>query len=284
MKKRQDNRRNKAKAERRPEKRNTRPHDSRANKYEDNSAFEEGLQLEGRNPVLEALNHDKPIDKIIVKKGGIEGTLKVIVAKAREKGIIVQEVDKEKMAFISKSNNNQGVVALCPAHEYCELSDIIANARAKNEDPFIILCDEITDPHNLGAIIRTADAVGAHGVVIPKRRAVGLTAIVSKTSAGALEFVPVARVTNMARTIDELKKENIWVACADMAGNDYFKSNLKGAIALVVGNEGSGVSELVKKKCDFTVGIPMYGSIDSLNASVSAGLIMYEVVRQRKFN
>ena len=284
MKKRQDNRRNKAKAERRPEKRNTRPHDSRANKYEDNSAFEEGLQLEGRNPVLEALNHDKPIDKIIVKKGGIEGTLKVIVAKAREKGIIVQEVDKEKMALISKSNNNQGVVALCPAHEYCELSDIIANARAKNEDPFIILCDEITDPHNLGAIIRTADAVGAHGVVIPKRRAVGLTAIVSKTSAGALEFVPVARVTNMARTIDELKKENIWVACADMAGNDYFKSNLKGAIALVVGNEGSGVSELVKKKYDFTVGIPMYGSIDSLNASVSAGLIMYEVVRQRKFN
>lgn len=284
MKKRQDNRRNKAKAERRPEKRNTRPHDSRANKYEDNSAFEEGLQLEGRNPVLEALNHDKPIDKIIVKKGGVEGTLKVIVAKAREKGIIVQEVDKEKMALISKSNNNQGVVALCPAHEYCELSDIIANARAKNEDPFIILCDEITDPHNLGAIIRTADAVGAHGVVIPKRRAVGLTAIVSKTSAGALEFVPVARVTNMARTIDELKKENIWVACADMAGNDYFKSNLKGAIALVVGNEGSGVSELVKKKCDFTVGIPMYGSIDSLNASVSAGLIMYEVVRQRKFN
>lgn len=284
MKKRQDNRRNKAKAERRPEKRNTRPHDSRANKYEDNSAFEEGLQLEGRNPVLEALNHNKPIDKIIVKKGGIEGTLKVIVAKAREKGIIVQEVDKEKMALISKSNNNQGVVALCPAHEYCELSDIIANARAKNEDPFIILCDEITDPHNLGAIIRTADAVGAHGVVIPKRRAVGLTAIVSKTSAGALEFVPVARVTNMARTIDELKKENIWVACADMAGNDYFKSNLKGAIALVVGNEGSGVSELVKKKCDFTVGIPMYGSIDSLNASVSAGLIMYEVVRQRKFN
>lgn len=284
MKKRQDNRRSKAKAERRPEKRNTRPHDSRANKYEDNSAFEEGLQLEGRNPVLEALNHDKPIDKIIVKKGGIEGTLKVIVAKAREKGIIVQEVDKEKMALISKSNNNQGVVALCPAHEYCELSDIIANARAKNEDPFIILCDEITDPYNLGAIIRTADAVGAHGVVIPKRRAVGLTAIVSKTSAGALEFVPVARVTNMARTIDELKKENIWVACADMAGREYFKSDLKGAIALVIGNEGSGVSDLVKKKCDFTVGIPMYGSIDSLNASVSAGLIMYEVVRQRKFN
>lgn len=282
--KKQDNRRNKMKKERRPEKREFKSRDSRANKYEDNSAFEEGLQLEGRNPVMEALNHDKPIDKIIVKKGAIEGTLKVIVAKAREKGIIVQEVDKEKMSLISKSNNNQGVIALCPAHEYCELSDIIENARAKGEDPFIILCDEITDPHNLGAIIRTADAVGAHGVVIPKRRAVGLTAVVSKTSAGAIEFIPVARVTNMARAIDELKKENIWVACADMSGKEYFNSDLKGAIALVIGSEGTGVSELVRKKCDFTIGIPMYGSIDSLNASVSAGLIMYEVVRQRKFN
>lgn len=282
--KRQDNRRSKMKNEKRKEKRDFRPRDSRANKYEDSSAFDEGLQLEGRNPVLEALNHNKPIDKIIVKKGGIEGTLKVIVAKAREKGIIVQEADKEKMALISKSNNNQGVIALCPAHEYCELSDIIASARNKGEDPFIIVCDEITDPHNLGSIIRTAYGAGAHGVVIPKRRAVGLTAIVSKTSAGALEFVPVARVTNMARAIDELKAENIWVACADMSGKEFFNSDLKGAIAIVIGNEGSGVSELVKKKCDFTVGIPMYGTIDSLNAGVSAGLIMYEVVRQRKFS
>ncbi|MDO5387605.1 MAG: 23S rRNA (guanosine(2251)-2'-O)-methyltransferase RlmB [Clostridia bacterium] len=282
--KRQDNRRSKMKNEKRKEKRDFRPRDSRANKYEDSSAFDEGLQLEGRNPVLEALNHNKPIDKIIVKKGGIEGTLKVIVAKAREKGIIVQEADKEKMALISKSNNNQGVIALCPAHEYCELSDIIASARNKGEDPFIIVCDEITDPHNLGSIIRTAYGAGAHGVVIPKRRAVGLTAIVSKTSAGALEFVPVARVTNMARAIDALKAENIWVACADMSGKEFFNSDLKGAIAIVIGNEGSGVSELVKKKCDFTVGIPMYGTIDSLNAGVSAGLIMYEVVRQRKFS
>lgn len=283
--KRQDNRRSKMKTEKRDYRpRDPKPRDSRASKYEDNSAFEEGLQLEGRNPVMEAINHGKPIDKIIVKKGAIEGTLKVIVAKARERGIIVQEVDKEKMALLSRSNNNQGVIALCPAHEYCELSDIIEIARNKGEDPFIILCDEITDPHNLGAIIRTADAVGAHGVVIPKRRAVGLTAVVSKTSAGALEFVPVARVTNMARAIDELKKENIWVACADMKGQEYFKSDLKGAIALVIGSEGTGVSELVRKKCDFTVGIPMYGSIESLNASVSAGLIMYEVVRQRKFS
>lgn len=254
------------------------------NKYEENSdGFDEGLQLEGRNPVMEALNHDKPIDKIIVKKGEIEGTLKVIVAKAVEKGIIVQEVDKVKMEQISKSHNNQGVIALCPAHEYCEVSDILDIAREKNEDPFIIILDEITDPHNLGAIIRTADACGAHGVIIPKRRAVGLTAVVSKTSAGAVEYVPVARVTNIARVIDDLKKENIWVACADMKGQEYFNANMTGAIALVIGSEGEGVGRLVREKCDFAVGIPMYGEMSSLNASVSAGLMMYEVVRQRKF-
>lgn len=184
---------------------------------------------------------------------------------------------------MSRSNNNQGVIAFCPAHEYCEVSDILEIARKKGEDPFIIICDEITDPHNLGAIIRTADACGAHGVIIPKRRAVGLSAIVSKTSAGAVEFVPVARVTNLARTVDELKKANIWIACADMSGREYFKADLTGGIGIIVGNEGNGVSELLRKKCDLTVGIPMYGKISSLNASVSAGLIMYEVVRQRKF-
>lgn len=253
------------------------------NKYENTEAFDEGLQLEGRNAVLEALNHDQTIDKIFVKKGEIEGTLKVIVAKAREKGIIVQEIDKVKMGQMTKSNNSQGVIAMCPAREYCDVSDIIERARLKNEDPFIIILDEISDPHNLGAVIRTADACGAHGVIIPKRRAVGLSAIVSKTSAGALEYVPVARVTNIARTIEDLKKENIWVACADMDGEPYFKTNLKGAIAIVIGSEGQGVSRLVKEKCDFGVGIPMYGNISSLNASVSAGLIMYEVVRQRRF-
>lgn len=274
-----DNRRTNVKNTRRPEaKRDTKFH-----KYEDNTAFDEGLQLEGRNPVLEALNHNRTIDKILVRKGGIEGTLKVIVAKAREKGIVVQEIDREKMSAVSRSNNNQGVIALCPAHEYCDVSDIIISARNKGEDPFIIVCDEITDPHNLGAIIRTAECCGAHGVIIPKRRAVGLTAVVSKTSAGAAELVPVARVTNIARTIDELKKENIWVVCADMQGSEYFNSDLKGPIALVIGSEGTGVSELVKKKSDFTVGIPMYGKIGSLNASVSAGLIMYEIVRQRRF-
>ncbi len=274
-----DNRRNNVRNTRRPEAKR----DTKFNKYEDNTAFDDGLQLEGRNPVLEALNHNRTIDKILVRRGGIEGTLKVIVAKAREKGIVVQEIDKEKMAAVSRSNNNQGVIALCPAYEYCDVSDIIISAKNKGEDPFIIVCDEITDPHNLGAIIRTAECCGAHGVIIPKRRAVGLTAVVSKTSAGAAELVPVARVTNIARTIDELKKENIWTVCADMQGKEYFSSDLKGPVALVIGSEGTGVSELVKKKCDFTVGIPMYGKIGSLNASVSAGLIMYEIVRQRRF-
>lgn len=198
-------------------------------------------------------------------------------------GIPVQEIDKVKMEQITQSHNNQGVIALCPAKEYCEVSDILNNAKEKGEDPFIIILDEITDPHNLGAIIRTADACGAHGIIIPKRRAVGLTAIVSKTSAGAIEYVPVARVTNLARTIEDLKKENVWVACADMDGTDYFKADLKGGIAIVIGNEGAGVGRLIKDKCDFSIGIPMFGKISSLNASVSAGLIMYEVVRQRKY-
>ena len=255
----------------------------RDNKHEDRTAFDEGLQLEGRNAVLEALSNDKPIDKLFVKKGEIEGTLKVIVAKAREKGIIVSEIDKEKMAAMTRSGNNQGVIALCPAHEYATVDDILERAAEKGEDPFIIVCDEISDPHNLGAIIRTAECCGAHGIIIPKRRAVGLSGIVSKTSAGALEFVPVARVTNLARTLEELKKKNIWVICADMDGKPHFETDLTGPVAVVVGSEGEGVSSLLKQKSDIVTGIPMYGKITSLNASVSAALIMYEVVRQRKF-
>lgn len=247
----------------------------------DNNEFDESFQLEGRNPVLEAINSGKTIDKIIVKKGEIEGTLRVIVAKAIERGIIVQEVDKNKMAEMSRSNNCQGVIALCPAHEYVDVEDIINFAKEKGEEPFIIILDEITDPHNLGAILRTADASGAHGVIIPKRRAVGLTAIVSKTSAGAVEHVPVARVTNIANTVEDLKKRGIWVACADMDGQEYFDAPLNGAIAIVIGSEGNGVGRLVRQKCDFSVKIPMFGKISSLNASVAAGLIMYEVVRQR---
>lgn len=244
---------------------------------------EENFQLEGRNSVLEALNHNKTIDKIFVKKGEIEGTLKIIVAKALERGIIVQEVDKLRMEQMKKTNNPQGIIAFCPAHEYCQVEDILENAKKRGEDPFIIILDEITDPHNLGAIIRTADAVGAHGVIIPKRRSASLTAIVSKTSAGALEYVPVARVNNISKEIEKLKKQGLWIACADMKGTECFKADLKGAIGIVIGNEGDGVSRLVKESCDYSVKIPMYGNIESLNASVAAGLLMYEVVRQRKF-
>ncbi len=244
---------------------------------------DDGFQLEGRNSVLEALNFDKPIDKIFVKKGEVEGTLKVIVAKAIEKGIIVQEVDKLKMEQIRRTNNPQGVIALCPAHEYCDVEDILQKAKSLGEDPFIIILDEISDPHNLGAIIRTADATGAHGVIIPKRRAVGLTAVVSKTASGALEHVPVARVSNISNEIEKLKKAGIWVACAHMKGTEYFNADLKGPMAIVIGNEGEGVSRLVREKCDYTVKIPMYGNIESLNASVASAVLMYEVVRQRRF-
>ncbi len=254
--------------------------EKKENKFNEN--FDDNFQLEGRNPVLEAINSGRTIDKIIVKKGEIEGTLRVIVAKAAEKGIVIQEVDKNKMAEMSRTHNCQGVIAVCPAREYVDVSDIIQAAKDKGEEPFIIILDEIADPHNLGAVLRTADASGAHGVIIPKRRAVGLTGAVGKASAGAVEYVPVARVTNIANTIDDLKKQGVWVACADMNGQEYFDAPLDGAIAVVIGNEGSGVGRLIKKKCDFSVKIPMFGKISSLNASVAAGLIMYEVVRQRQ--
>ncbi len=244
--------------------------------------FDDNFQLEGRNPVLEAINSGRTIDKIIFKKGETEGTLKVIAAKAAERGIVIQEVDKNKMAEISRSNNCQGVIALCPAKEYAEVSDILKIAEYKGEKPFIVILDEITDPHNLGAILRTADASGVHGVIIPKRRSVGLTAVVSKTSAGAVEYMPVAKVTNIANTIDDLKKQGIWIACADMEGQEYFDAPLDDAVAIVIGSEGSGVGRLIRQKCDFSVKIPMFGKIASLNASVAAGLIMYEVVRQRR--
>lgn len=251
-------------------------------KEKNNSDSDNIFQLEGRKPVLEALNNGKTIDKIFIKSGGIEGALKVIVAKAREQGIVVQEINKTKMSQMSKSDNCQGVIALCPSHEYVRVDEIIKIALEKKEDPFIIILDEITDPHNLGAILRTADASGAHGVIIPKRRAVGLTETVSKASAGAVCYVPVAKVSNISNTVDDLKKQGIWVACADMDGEDYFTAPLDGPLAVVIGNEGKGVSRLIKQKCDFSVKIPMFGKIASLNASVAAGLIMYEVVRRRK--
>ena len=267
-------------AEKRSFERGSKERESKYSKLDEEIA---ALQLEGRNAVMEALNNDTTIDKIFMKKGEIEGTLKVIAAKAREKGIIVQEVDKVKLEHMSRSNNCQGVIAVCPAHEYCDVSDILEKAKEKGEDPFVIILDEIFDPHNLGAIIRTAETSGAHGVIIPKRRAVGLTAIVSKTSAGAVEYVPVARVTNMAKTIEDLQKAGLWIACADMKGTDLFKADLTGPVGIVIGNEGEGVSRLVKERCDYSVKIPMYGNIKSLNAGVAASILMYEVIRQRKY-
>ena len=240
-------------------------------------------QLEGRNAVLEVLKSGRDIEKIIVQKGNVEGTIRRIAGMAKERGIVVQEAARQKLDEMSQTKNHQGVIAIVSEHEYAEVDDILRSAAEKGEKPFIIILDNITDPHNLGAVIRTAECAGAHGVIIPKRRSVGLTAVVGKTSAGALGYKPVARGTNIDRTIEELKKQGVWVACADMDGEDYYDASLDGAIALVIGSEGEGVSRLVKEKCDFTVSIPMYGKISSLNASVAGALLMYEVVRQRNY-
>ena len=239
-------------------------------------------QVEGRNAWLEVLKSGRDVEKIIVAKGNTEGTIRRIMAMATERGIVVQQIDRQRLDDMSQTKNHQGIIGFVAAHEYVEIEDIIENAKSKGEDPFIILLDSVTDPHNLGAILRTAEGAGAHGVVIPKRRAVGLTATVAKTSAGAIEYVPVAKVVNLGNTIDELKKHGLWIACAELSGKELFQSDLKGPIALVIGSEGEGVSRLVKEKCDFAVSIPMKGNIESLNASVAAGLFMYEIVRQRK--
>ena len=238
-------------------------------------------QVEGRNAVLEVFKSGRDIEKIIVAKGNTEGTIRRIMSMAAEKGVVLQQVERRRLDEMSQTKNHQGVIAIVSSHSYVDVEDILERARQKGKDPFIIILDEITDPHNLGAILRTADAAGADGVIISKRRSVGLTATVAKTSAGAIEYVPVAKVTNIAKTIDDLKKEGLWIACTDMDGKSYFESDLKGPIALVIGSEGDGVGRLVKEKCDFTVSIPMYGEISSLNASVAAALFMYEVVRQR---
>jgi 23S rRNA (guanosine2251-2'-O)-methyltransferase len=240
-------------------------------------------QVEGRNAVLEVLRSGRDMEKLLVMKGNLEGTIKRIIAMAAEKGVVKQEISRQKMDELSQTKNHQGIIALVSAHEYVEVEDILAVAREKGEDPFILLLDGITDPHNLGAILRTAECAGVHGVVIPKRRSVGLNATVGKTSAGAIEYMPVARVTNIVKTMEKLKKEGLWIGCADMKGLDHFDTDMKGSLALVIGSEGEGVSRLVRENCDFTASIPMYGQISSLNASVAAGLLMYEVVRQRKF-
>ncbi len=235
----------------------------------------------GRNAVAELLKSGREVENIIIAKGEPEGSVLKIIAMAREKGIVVKNADRKKLDFMCGGANHQGVVANVPAHEYSSVEEILEFAKSKNEPPFIIICDEIEDSHNLGAIIRTAEACGVHGIIIPKRRNVGLNFIVAKTSCGALEYVKVARVSNLNSTIEKLKKENIWVYCADMDGQPWCKTDFSGGAALVVGSEGNGVSRLVKEHCDVTVSLPMYGRVNSLNASVAAGVIMYEIARQR---
>lgn len=239
-------------------------------------------RIEGRNPVLEALKSGREIDKILVQSGEKNGSLKKIIAVAREKKIVVTETERRRLDAMSVTHSHQGVIAFAAAREYSTVEDILKSAADKDEQPFIVIADDLTDPHNLGSVIRTANAAGAHGVIIPKRNSVGLSPVVEKTSAGALEFTPVARVSNLASTIEFLKKKNIWVVGADMDGSEtIYTHDFSGAVAIVVGSEGKGVSRLVREKCDFIVSIPMNGQINSLNASVAAALMMYEVVRTR---
>jgi len=235
----------------------------------------------GRNAVMELLKSGREIENILVAKGEHEGSVNKILAICRERGIVVKTVDRKKLDSLCAGANHQGVAANTAAHTYSTVEEMLALAEEKGEAPFLIICDEIEDGHNLGAIIRTAEACGVHGIIIPKRRSVGLNYTVAKTSCGALEYVKVARVGNLAQTIEQLKKKNIWVYAADMDGQRWDKTDFSGGVALVVGNEGSGVGRLVKEKCDITVSLPMRGRVNSLNASVAAGIIMYEIARQR---
>lgn len=239
------------------------------------------FMIEGKNAVLEAFRSGKPIDKIYMLDGAQDGPMMTIKREAKKHDTMIKYVAKERLDQMSETGKHQGVIASAAAYEYAEVEDILKNARDKGEQPFIFILDNIEDPHNLGAIIRTANLAGAHGVIIPKNRAVGLTATVAKTSAGALNYTPVAKVTNISKTIEDLKKEGLWFVCADMDGTQMYQLNLKGPIGLVIGNEGAGVSRLVKEKCDYVASIPMKGDIDSLNASVAAGVLAYEIVRQR---
>lgn len=237
--------------------------------------------IEGRNAVIEAYRAGKTIDKIFLLDGCQDGPMMTIKREARKHDTIMKFVDRERLDQLSGTGKHQGVIAYAAAYEYAEVEDILERAAQKGEAPFLLLLDNIEDPHNLGAIIRTANLAGAHGIIIPKNRAAGLTATVAKTSAGALNYTPVAKVTNLAKTIEELKKKGLWFVCADMDGTSMYELDLKGPIGLVIGSEGEGVGRLVKEKCDFTAAIPVKGEIDSLNASVAAGVLAYEIVRQR---
>lgn len=238
--------------------------------------------VEGRNAVLEAFRSGKTIDRLFILDGCKDGPVQTILREAKKhKDTVISFVKKERLDQLSETGKHQGVIAYAASYEYVEVDDILDRAKQKGEDPFVIILDGIEDPHNLGAIIRTANLAGAHGVIIPKHRAVGLTATVAKASAGTINYTPVAKVTNIAQTIEELKDKGLWFACADMGGETMYKLNLKGAIGIVIGNEGSGVSRLVREKCDMIASIPMKGDIDSLNASVACGVLAFEVVRQR---
>ena len=235
----------------------------------------------GRNPVSEALKAGRELNQLWVARGERGASLKHIVALAKERNIPVKEVDAKKLDFMSNGGVHQGVAAFCAAHRYYSVEEILQTAEQRGEAPFVIICDEIEDPHNLGAIIRTADAVGAHGVIVPKRRSASLTGVVAKASAGATEYVKVARVTNLADTIELLKRNNLWIYCADMNGQDYRQADYSGGVGLVVGSEGKGVSRLIRQKCDLTVSLPMKGHINSLNASVAAAVLMYAIADGR---
>ena len=241
----------------------------------------EEQKIEGRNAVLEAFRSGKTIDKLFVLDGCQDGPVRTILREAKKTDCIVNFVKKERLDQMSETGKHQGVIAYAAAYEYGTVEEMLENAKQKNEQPFLILLDNIEDPHNLGSIIRTANQVGAHGVIIPKRRAVGLTATVAKASAGAINYTPVAKVTNLVKTMDELKKQGMWFVCGDMGGESMYSLDLTGPMGVVIGNEGEGVSRLVKENCDFVATIPMFGDIDSLNASVAMGVLSYEIVRQR---
>ena len=238
-------------------------------------------KIEGRNAVLEALRAGKPIDKLYVLDGCPDGPVRTIIREAKKGYTINNYVKKERLDQLSETGHHQGVIAMAASYEYATVEDILEKAREKGEAPFIFVLDNIEDPHNLGAMIRTANLAGAHGVIIPKRRAVGLTPTVARTSAGAINYTPVAKVTNLKQTMEQLKKEGMWFVCADMDGTPYYQMDLKGPMGLVIGNEGEGVSRLIKETCDFVASIPMKGDIDSLNASVAAGVLAFEIARQR---
>lgn len=241
----------------------------------------EEFVIEGRNAVIEAFRVGKTVDKLFVLEHCKEGSMNTVLREAKKNDTVIHYVKRERLDQMSETGKHQGVIAYIAAYDYASVDDILKKAEEKGESPFIILLDDIEDPHNLGAIIRTANLAGAHGVIIPKHRASGLTATVVKASAGAINYTPVAKVTNISKTIEELKEKGLWFVCADMDGTTMYDLDLKGSIGLVIGNEGKGVSRLVKEKCDFVAKVPMFGNIDSLNASVAAGVLAYEIVRQR---